>query len=141
MIHLTDLTPQPATPDITPLLDVVFILLIFFVVSSVFAAQGMEIDLPEAAASHSISGRIHTIQIKLDNTVLFDNTVITIRELSFKLTAIKEVAGNDSNGKIILECSPDAKVGGFIQIADTVRSAEFDGLVIATNHPAAHGMP
>ncbi len=141
MIHLTDFTPQPAKPDITPLLDVVFILLIFFVVSSVFAAQGIEIDLPEAASSHSISGRVHTIQIKPDNTVLFDNTVITIRELSFKLTAIKEAAGNDSNGKIILECSPDARVGTFIQTADTVRSAGFDDLVIAANHPTGYGMP
>lgn len=141
MIRLTDFTPQPVKPDITPLLDVVFILLIFFVVSSVFAAQGIEIDLPEAASSHSVSGRVHTIQIKPDNTVLFDNAVITIRELSFKLTAIKEAAGNDSNGRIILECSPRAEVGAFILTADTVRSAGFDDLIIATNPTVAHGMP
>ena len=138
MINLTDFSTQPVKPDITPLLDVVFILLIFFVVSSVFAVQGMEMDLPKAASSQSVSGRTHTIKIKPDNTVMFDNTPITVRELSFKLGSIKESARNHPLDRIILECSPTARVGTFILTADTVRSAGFDDLIIATSHPGAY---
>ncbi len=141
MINLADLTPSPKKPDITPLLDVVFILLIFFVVSSVFAVQGMEMDLPEAASSQSISGRTHTIRIKPDNTLQFDDTAITARELSFRLDSIKASRGNHPPDRILLECSPDARVGTFISTSDTVRSAGFEDLVIATRNPGAQERP
>lgn len=137
MINLTELIPPPKKPDMTPLLDVVFILLIFFVVSSVFAVQGVEMDLPEAASSQSISGRTHTIRIKPDNTLLFDDTAITPRELSFRLDSIK-VSGNRPLDRIVLECSPNARVGTFISTADTVRSAGFEDLIIATRPPGVH---
>ncbi len=135
MINLTDGIRPPEKPDITPLLDVVFILLIFFVVSSVFAVQGMEMDLPGAGSSQSVSGKTHTIRITPDNTLLFDNVPITARELSFRLGAIKGSNPNPSPAKIVLECSPNARVGTFISTADTVRAQGFEDLVIATTHP------
>lgn len=138
MINLADLTRPVEKPDITPLLDVVFILLIFFVVSSVFAVQGLELDLPEAGSSQSISGRTHTIRITPDNTLLFDNAKITVRELSFRLGAIKGSHPDQPLCKIILECSPNARVGTFISTADTVRTHGFEDLVIATTHPDLH---
>jgi biopolymer transport protein ExbD len=138
MINLTDPISPPQNPNITPLLDVVFILLIFFVVSSVFAVQGMEMDLPEAASSRSISGRSHTIRITPDNTLQFDDTPITPRELSFRLGSLKAVTGSQSPDRLILECSPNAHVGTFISTADTIRSAGFEDLVIATRRPGGH---
>jgi biopolymer transport protein ExbD len=98
----------------------------------------MEMDLPEAVSSRSISGRSHTIRITPDNTLQFDDAPITPRELSFRLDSLKAVTGNQSPHRLILECSPNACVGTFISTADTIRSAGFEDLVIATCPPGGH---
>ncbi|MCP4115884.1 MAG: biopolymer transporter ExbD [Desulfobacteraceae bacterium] len=141
MIDLGSHTTPPAKPDITPLLDVVFILLIFFVVTSVFAVQGMELDLPEAQSARSVSGNSHEIRIDKGNTLFFDKAKISSRELAFTLRGLAERSGGSPREKIILESSPDARVGLFISVVDTVRTAGFDDLVIATQPPSPPKQP
>lgn len=47
--QLSDMNPGRDTPDITPLIDIVFILLIFFVVTTTFVHEvGIDVDRPEA---------------------------------------------------------------------------------------------
>ncbi len=41
--------------DLTPLMDVIFILLIFFIVASAFAVRGLDTDLPAAKSRHALS--------------------------------------------------------------------------------------
>lgn len=135
MIQLTDPVPKPAKPDITPLLDVVFILLIFFVVSSVFTVQGIKMDLPQASTATPISGPSHRIRIMKDNTLRFDDQLIDMRELSFKLKNINTTRNGRSSARIILECSPLAQVAVFIKTADMVKTAGFEDLIIATTRP------
>ncbi|WP_321493512.1 biopolymer transporter ExbD [uncultured Desulfobacter sp.] len=135
MIHLTDPVLRPVKPDITPLLDVVFILLIFFVVSSVFTVQGIKMDLPEASTATAISGPTHRIRIMKDNTLRFDDQVMDMRELSFKLQNIKTTPNGHASERIILECSPLARVAVFIKTADMVKAAGFEDLIIATTRP------
>ena len=141
MIDLGSHTTPSAKPDITPLLDVVFILLIFFVVTSVFAVQGMELDLPEARSARSVSGKSHEIRIDNDNTLFFDNANISARELAGTLQSLAERSGDTPLDKIILESSPNARVGLFISVVDTVRTAGFDDLVIATQPPTPSKRP
>ncbi|MBI9092674.1 MAG: biopolymer transporter ExbD [Desulfobacterium sp.] len=135
MIDLGSHITPPVKPDITPLLDVVFILLIFFVVTSVFAVQGMELDLPEARSARSVSGKSHEIRIDNANALFFDNAGISPRELTRTLQSLAERSMGTPLDKIILESSPDARVGLFIKVVDTVRTAGFDDLVIATQPP------
>jgi biopolymer transport protein ExbD len=135
MIRLTQYTAEPVRPDITPLLDVVFILLIFFVVSSVFTVQGLSMDLPESAAAKPFSGRTHTIRITDNNTLVFDRKPISARKLSFALASLKGGATGRAMDRIVLECSPKARVGVFIRTADQVKSAGFQDLIIAASRP------
>ncbi len=141
MIDLGSHTTPPTKPDITPLLDVVFILLIFFVVTSVFAVQGMELDLPEARSARSVSGKSHEIRIDNNNTLFFDNAGISSRELARTLQSLAERSKGTPLDKIILESSPNARVGLFISVVDTVRTAGFDDLVIATQPPTPSKRP
>lgn len=43
--------------DLIPLIDMLFILLIFFVLAAAFAVRGLEVDLPPARSSKALSGR------------------------------------------------------------------------------------
>ena len=61
------LTPEEVEgPDLTPLLDVVFILLVFFIVASAFAVRGMDVELPPAKNSRPLSGQILELRLAED---------------------------------------------------------------------------
>jgi biopolymer transport protein ExbD len=44
--------------DMTPLIDVVFILLLFFIIAAAFAVRGLDVELPQAQSSQAMSGRV-----------------------------------------------------------------------------------
>lgn len=132
MISFRNRTPQPASPDITPLLDVVFILLIFFVVSAVFTARGMDMELPDAETSHPVSGKSLEIELKPDGTLSCDNAPATMRDLSFILDHTAALPLASQPQRILLKAAPEARVEPFVRVVDMVRKHGFSNLVIAT---------
>ncbi|NDV18463.1 biopolymer transporter ExbD [Pseudodesulfovibrio sp. JC047] len=133
MISFQRHTPRPASPDITPLLDVVFILLIFFVVSSVFTAKGMDMELPTAESSTPVSGKSMEIELRANGDILCDTHPVTLDALSVQLQsmAIRPLAQQPVH--ILLKSAPQATVEHFVRIVDMVRSNGFSNLVIATS--------
>lgn len=132
MVSFEQKKPSPASPDITPLLDVVFILLIFFVVSTVFTAKGMEMELPPAESSKPVSGKSMEIELRTNGDVFCDTKPITLLSLAYKLqsTASQPLALQPAH--ILLKSAPQARVEQFVRIVDLVRSNGFSNLVIAT---------
>ena len=58
MISLRPRSEHRADLDLTPFMDVIFILLIFFIIASAFAVRGLDIDLPSAQSSQALDGWI-----------------------------------------------------------------------------------
>lgn len=141
MVSFKHHSPAPASPDITPLLDVVFILLIFFVVSTVFSAKGMDIELPSAESSKSVSGKSLEIQLCKDGSIVCDTQAMTLRSLSHKLHNIAEKPPAMHPAHILLKSAPQAQVENFIRIVDIVRTQGFSNLVIVTNSTNAKKKP
>ncbi|NJB66475.1 biopolymer transport protein ExbD [Desulfobaculum xiamenense] len=139
MVELTRRLPQQARPDLTPLLDVVFILLIFFVVSAVFTARGMNVDLPEAESSRPVSGRSLEIDLAADGGIRCAGESTTLRELGYTLRTMAEDRTNPRPARILLRAAPDAHTGLFVSVMDLVRLNGFENLVIATREPAGVG--
>ncbi|WP_192622826.1 ExbD/TolR family protein [Desulfomicrobium macestii] len=132
MISFKHSCRQPAAPDITPLLDVVFILLIFFVISAVFTARGMDMELPDAETAHPVSGKSLEIELKSDGSLSCDGTPATMRDLSFILDRAAVLAPASQPGRILLKASPDAEVAPFVEIVDMVRKHGFNNLIVGT---------
>ena len=91
-------------PDLTPLIDVVFILLIFFIVSSVFKKEerALSLSLPQNS-SQLYHHQNKDIIIELTNNKLaFTGKIITLKHLEEKLLQIK-----DTKIKIILRIDKD----------------------------------
>lgn len=133
MISFKRHTLAPASPDITPLLDVVFILLIFFVVSTVFTAKGMDMELPPAESSKPVAGKSLEIELREDGTVTCDTQPITLLSLSHKLNIIAEKPLAMQPAHILLKSAPQARVERFVRIVDIVRTQGFSNLVIVTS--------
>lgn len=138
MINFRRRVPQSAAPDITPLLDVVFILLIFFVVSAVFTARGMDMELPDAQTARPVSGKSMEIRLAADGTLACDGTLATARDLSFMLERAAALPLASQPGRILFQAAPEARVDAFVQVVDMVRKHGFSNLVIATRTNADH---
>jgi len=67
----------------TPLIDIVFLLLIFFMLTSRFVVQeGIQIDLPVTDRSHTLpAAKTHRITVQAEGMLVMDGRAMTLREM------------------------------------------------------------
>jgi len=141
MITFTRARPRTASPDITPLLDVVFILLIFFVVSTVFAARGMDMELPSAESSMPVYGTSMEIGLRADGGLSCDTVPIAPDALDNRLRVIAGLPFDKQPQNILFKSDPEARVEDFVRIVDLVRTHGFSNLVIVTRSANGRAKP
>ena len=75
---------KKAKIDIIPLIDIIFLLLIFFIYTmlSMSVHKGVELNLPESAYTQSVSNEDISISIKSDNTVFINKKKIRLSEMA-----------------------------------------------------------
>lgn len=117
--------------DIAPLIDVVFQLLIFFLLTSNFIFQpGIRINLPKAVTSEIVQEQGITITVTAENVVYIQDKAYTIKELSNKLKqAAKE------NRPILINADRKASLGRVVEVWDLCRTLGISSVNIATNQP------
>ena len=73
---------------ITPLIDIVFLLLIFFMLTSRFVMQeGIEVQLPVTEKEHTLpAGQVKVIYVRADGSLVFEGTVWTLDDLDHYLS-------------------------------------------------------
>jgi len=114
--------------DIAPLIDVIFLLLIFFMLTSSFIFQpGIKINLPKAVASEVIQRKNLIIVIRDDNTLYINKRVIDDEELLSRL----KIAANESK-PILIKADRKASLGKVVEIWDLCRSEGVQKVNIAT---------
>lgn len=127
-------------PDTTPLLDMVFILLIFFIVAAAFAVRGMDVDLPPAQSSRPLSGRILELYLAADGSLSSDGISLTPESLAKFLRYKAEtdrLAGIRQDRSLVLRADPNAPVAALVRIVDAVRTMGGEKLIIATGQQGA----
>lgn len=128
-------TKQDDSPvvDMTPLIDVVFILLIFFILSANFNNDPvMDIDRPNASSSKSIQN-VKTLNISIDHNkeIWFNNENVTINQLK---NNIKSHLLNKNNINAVVSADRNLDTGTLIKIIDTIRLSGISNVAIATEH-------
>jgi len=114
--------------DIAPLIDVIFLLLIFFMLTSSFIFQpGIKINLPKAVTSEVIQRKNLIIVIRDDNTLYINKRVIDDEELLSRL----KIAANESK-PILIKADRKASLGKVVEIWDLCRSEGVQKVNIAT---------
>lgn len=127
----------PVEVNMTPLVDVIFILLIFFVISSIFVTRGMDVELPQASTSQTVSGKPLELVIKNDGTVFLDGNRTFLTVLHEDLS--REFMDQGGERKVLLKVQPDVHIKLFVRIMDMVRRVGFSNLVIATRPEGSGG--
>jgi biopolymer transport protein ExbD len=121
-------TPQVVGVDITPLLDVVFQLLLFFILTSALVQPGIELDLPESdQINESLEAEL-VISADKEGHVFFNDRIIRHEDIE---AALRLFAVQNSNGNIILRVDSAAAYGNFFSILDASRKAGIKNLHLA----------
>ncbi|MEA3288670.1 MAG: biopolymer transporter ExbD [Campylobacterota bacterium] len=120
---------EQLTPDLTPLIDVVFILLIFFIVSSVFKKEelALMLDLPSSEAQEA------KIEIKQLNIELSSNKLAYLgKELTFEDLDTKLSSVTKKEKPIIVRIDKDVKYERVVKILDILQKYSLNNLALIT---------
>jgi len=104
-----------------PLIDVVFLLLIFFMLTFAIQGQAMDIKLPQGqSTSNPVQQKDITIRISADGDLLLDNSPVALENLAEKLKAKLD---KQSNKLVKIEPDKKAKYKQFATVLDYARIA------------------
>ena len=118
--------------DIAPLIDVVFLLLIFFMLTSSYIFQpGIKINLPKAVTSEAIHEQNLIITINDKDLIYLNNRLLTLKQLKSHL---KNAATEDR--PLLIKADRKASLGKVVQIWDMCRETGLTQINIATSGPA-----
>jgi biopolymer transport protein ExbD len=123
--------------NLTPLIDVVFLLLIFFMVSTTFTQEThLNLDLPEATGedSESVAKQIEIVisvdgQYVLNGRSLVNNKLITLRK------ALSELAGNNLTTPLVITADANTPHQAVITAMDAAGQEGFSHLSLTTQKP------
>ncbi len=122
---------EQLTMDLTPLIDVVFLLLIFFLVTSVFKKEevALLLQLPKTEQGQgSNEKKIEEITIELtDSEVAFNGKKTSMEELSGSLE------GSKPETLINLRVDGDVKYDRLVKVLDLLSSKKLENISLITN--------
>lgn len=122
---------ETAMPDITPLIDVVFLLLIFFMVSTVFKKDELALllNLPTVTEGESQAQAKKTLILELSKEELaYDGKKLSIEELGTKLNEIQ-----DKKTPVDLRVDKDVRYERVVKVLDELKKYKLNNLSLITN--------
>jgi biopolymer transport protein ExbD len=116
--------------EIAPLVDVVFLLVIFFAVSTTFLeTSGLKLELPSSSSTAERETQEIAVYLAADGRLSFDGEEVTLEQLRERLPQALESAVSKV---VILRADTQTPHGQVVKIMDAARSAGAEGLTVAT---------
>jgi biopolymer transport protein ExbD len=124
----------PAQINIVPMIDVIFAILTFFIMATLFLtrSEGLPVNLPKAETAQSQQQSRITVTIDDEGQVLLNRQPTEITQLA---NDIKSLMGNEPNALVIINADTKVEHGQVIAVMDQLRTVEGATLGIATQRP------
>ncbi len=114
--------------NLAPLIDVIFLLLIFFMLSSSFTFQsGINVKLPKAVTSDTIQDQNFIVSITSEDILYLNGRVVTLKELKTDLAKSK-----GKQRPVLIKSDRRASMGRIVDVWDLCREMGVDKINIAT---------
>jgi len=127
-------SPVMAEINVTPMVDVMLVLLIIFMVSAPLLTVGVPIDLPQtqAAGLDAADKEPLTISVNTDGKVFLRDSEIQIDELVPKLKAIAEARGSGGDERIYVRGDKTVNYGTVMKVMGRLSAAGFRKVALVT---------
>ncbi len=117
--------------DITPMLDVVFIMLIFFIVTATFVKEaGIDVNRPDAPTAVTQEKANILIAIDANNEIWIDRRNIDVRAVR---PNIERLHAENPQGSVVIQADKESKTDTLIKVMDASRAAGVFNVAIAAN--------
>lgn len=129
-------TPFLAEINLTPLVDVVFVLLIIFMVTAPLMTQGVEVDLPETRTVKELPSDDATIVLSVakDGTIFLDEYEVEFDKLAARL---EKLAG--TNKSLFLRADAEVAYGRVVEVMGEIKAAGIDRLGVVAEKRTENG--
>jgi biopolymer transport protein ExbD len=126
--------PDPII-DVTPMIDVVFQLVLFFMVSTQFVQHpGIQVDLPRSSAQTVLAEANQlTIWMTSEGAVYVDQVPVSTKELR---ALLQQKARSDSKATVVLKADSGVSHGRVVSVMDLAHGLGLTNLAIATDPEA-----
>ena len=120
--------------DMTPMLDIVFIMLIFFIVTTSFVKEsGVTVSTPQAQTASQQENTNIFIAITTEGEVWIDRRPVDPRSVR---AIVARLHADNPEGSVIIQADENAATGMLVEVMDQVRLAGVEGIAIAADKGA-----
>ena len=123
---------EEATIDLTPMLDVVFIMLIFFIVTASFVKEsGIEVNRPDAPTAVKQEKANILVAISANNEIYIDRRLVDPRSVRAN---IERLHAENPQGSVIIQADEDSNTRTLVGVMDSARQAGVFNVSIAAEN-------
>jgi biopolymer transport protein TolR len=116
--------------NVTPLVDVMLVLLVIFMVTAPIIQQGVQVNLPQARSSAIPGTEEHlVVTVAKNGKVYLNDNAMSISELGAKLRAIKKL---EANKQVYLRADQDVRYGIVMKTIAEIKQAGIERLGMVT---------
>ncbi|MFZ4654046.1 MAG: ExbD/TolR family protein [Methylococcaceae bacterium] len=116
--------------NITPMLDVAYVLLLIFIIMTTATVQGINVNLPKASSTPSLAKpKTKAISITPDGTIYLDTYAVSIQELESRLQQYKAAM---PDLPVVLKADASIQYEKVIQVLDVVTRLQISQLGLVT---------
>jgi biopolymer transport protein ExbD len=114
-----DLTERSAGPDLTPMIDMIFQLLIFFLLTSFLLVPAINVALPRSRSPEATPPAAMTLTVRRNGSLLLAGQAVTIDNLP---ALVSTALAGQSEAAIILQADRGVSFGRVVEVMEAVRS-------------------
>ena len=134
MLLLDDEPDIPAQINILPMIDVIFSILTFFIISSLFLTrnEGLPVNLPQASTAQRQRQSQITVTIDPQGKIAVNRDFIELEKLE---SSVRQLIESSQTTLVVLNADEAIQHGKVVEVMDRLRRIEEAKLAIATRKP------
>jgi biopolymer transport protein ExbD len=117
-------------PSLTPLIDIVFLLIIFFLLTSALASDRFKVELPSSESTGNPNEDAITVIINSDHQIAIANNTVDREDLA---TSLRQFVGADpASVKLMIKADAGAEADDLLDIIEAAKEVGVRSLKVAT---------
>lgn len=111
----------------SPLIDIVFLLLIFFSVTTTFMEQsGMDLELPESSTATAAESAAIVVELGADGTISYEGESVTTEQLEQRVSSLSE----EDRQRVTVRADRGVELGDAVRVIDALRRGGVAGITL-----------